>query len=257
LLAGLQAEGETVYEEPVRSRDHTERLLRAMGAKLEENGAALRLSQLAKDLTPLSLRVPSDFSAAAFWLVAAVTHPNAELTLTGVGLNPSRCGLLDVLREMGADIVISEEREVAAEPVGDLRARSSKLRGVEVEGRTVVRLIDEVPVLAVAAALTEGRTTIREVAELRFKESDRVRLTVQELRRLGARINEEGDAVVIEGTGKLTGAICESHGDHRLAMALAVAGLLAEGRTIVGGAEATDISYPGFWQSLEEVEGRS
>ncbi len=257
LLAALQAEGETMYSEPARSRDHTERLLRAMGAGLREDGDVLRVSPLAKDLAPLSLRVPGDFSAAAFWLVAAVTHPNADLTLAGVGLNPTRCGLFDVLKEMGADIVISEGREVAGEPVGDVRARSSKLRGVEVEGRNVVRLIDEVPVLAVAAALAEGRTRIREVGELRFKESDRVRLTVLELRRLGAQINEDGDALVIQGTGKLAGAVCESHGDHRLAMALAVGGLVAKGETVVKGAEATDISYPGFWQSLQNVRGRS
>ncbi len=255
LLAALQAEDDTVYSEPTRSRDHTERLLGAMGAGLLGAGDVLRVSPLTKDLTPLSLRVPGDFSAAAFWLVAAVTHPNADLTLTGVGLNPTRCGLLEVLKEMGADIVVSERHEVAGEPVGDVRARSSNLCGVEVEGRNVVRLIDEVPVLAVAAAVAEGRTNISDVGELRFKESDRVRLTVLELRRLGAQINEDTDALVIEGTSKLTGAVCESHGDHRLAMALAVAGLVAEGETVVAGAEATDISYPGFWQSLENLRG--
>jgi 3-phosphoshikimate 1-carboxyvinyltransferase len=257
LLAGLQAESETVYEEPVRSRDHTERMLRAMGAGLTEEGNTLRLSPLAKDLAPLSLRVPGDFSAAAFWLVAAALHPDADLTLRGVGLNPTRSGLLDVLGEMGADIVVSEERIAGGEPVADLRARSGKLRGVEVDGPTVVRLIDEVPTLAVAAALAEGRTTVRDVGELRLKESDRVKLTVQELRRMGARIDEEGDALVIEGADRLTGAVCDSHGDHRLAMALAVAGVVAEGETVIRGAEATDVSYPGFWQALDSVKGTS
>jgi 3-phosphoshikimate 1-carboxyvinyltransferase len=257
LLAGLQAESETVYEEPVRSRDHTERMLRAMGAGLTEEGNALRLSPLAKDLAPLSLRVPGDFSAAAFWLVAAALHPDADLTLRGVGLNPTRSGLLDVLGEMGADIVVSEERIAGGEPVADLRARSGKLRGVEVDGPTVVRLIDEVPTLAVAAALAEGRTTVRDVGELRLKESDRVKLTVQELRRMGTRIDEEGDALVIEGADRLTGAVCDSHGDHRLAMALAVAGVVAEGETVIRGAEATDVSYPGFWQALDSVKGTS
>jgi len=257
LLAGLQAEGETLYEEPVRSRDHTERMLRAMGAGLREENNALRLSPLAKDLAPLSLRVPGDFSAAAFWLVAAALHPDADLTLRGVGLNPTRSGLLDVLKEMGADIVVSEERVVGGEPVADLRARSGKLKGIEVDGPTVVRLIDEVPVLAVAASLAEGRTTVRDVGELRLKESDRVKLLVHELRRMGARIDEEGDALVIEGTDRFTGAVCDSHGDHRLAMALAVAGVVAEGETVIRGAEATDVSYPCFWQALDSVKGTS
>ena len=257
LLAGLQAEGETLYEEPVQSRDHTERMLRAMGAGLREENNALRLSPLAKDLAPLSLRVPGDFSAAAFWLVAAALHPDADLTLRGVGLNPTRSGLLDVLKEMGADIVVSEERIVGGEPVADLRARSGKLKGIEVDGPTVVRLIDEVPVLAVAASLAEGRTTVRDVGELRLKESDRVKLLVHELRRMGARIDEEGDALVIEGTDRFTGAVCDSHGDHRLAMALAVAGVVAEGETVIRGAEASDVSYPGFWQVLDSVKGTS
>ena len=257
LLAGLQAEGETLYEEPVRSRDHTERMLRAMGAGLREENNALRLSPLAKDLAPLSLRVPGDFSAAAFWLVAAALHPDADLTLRGVGLNPTRSGLLDVLKEMGADIVVSEERIVGGEPVADLRARSGKLRGVKVDGPAVVRLIDEVPVLAVAASLAEGRTMVRDVGELRLKESDRVKLLVHELRRMGARIDEEGDALVIEGTDRFTGAVCDSHGDHRLAMALAVAGVVAEGETVIRGAEASDVSYPGFWQVLDSVKGTS
>jgi 3-phosphoshikimate 1-carboxyvinyltransferase len=254
LLAGLQAEGETLYEEPARSRDHTERMLRAMGAGLKEEDGVLRLSPLEADLAPLSLRVPGDFSAAAFWLVAAALHPDADLTLPGVGLNPSRTGLLDVLREMGADIVVSEERLLGGEAVGDLRARSSRLRGVSLEGPAVVRLIDEVPVLAVAAALADGRTVIRDVGELRLKESDRVRLTAQELRRMGAHIAEEGNALVIEGAGRLTGAACDSHGDHRLAMALAVAGLVAAGETSIRDADAADISYPGFWQDVDSVK---
>jgi 3-phosphoshikimate 1-carboxyvinyltransferase len=201
----------------------------------------------------LDLSIPGDFSVAAFWLVAALLHPNAEATLQGVGLNPTRTGLLDVLREMGADITKSGERMEGGEPVADLRVRSSKLRGVKVGGETVVRLIDEVPVLAVAAALAEGRTELRDLGELRVKESDRVGLTVQELRRIGASIEAEGDALVIEGRESLKGAACDSHGDHRLAMALAVAGLLAEGETVIENAQATEVSYPGFWRDLEAL----
>jgi len=250
LLAGLQAEGETLFEEPIQSRDHTERMLLAMGAVLKEEGRAVRLSP-PNDLSPLNLRIPGDFSAAAFWLVAAALHPDADIALPGMGVNPTRTGLLDVLTQMGAQISITNERLEGAEPVADLRMRSSRLKGVIVEGAQVVRLIDEVPVLAVAAAMAEGRTIIREVAELRLKESDRVKLTIQELRRFGAHIDEEGDALVIDGAGRLTGATCDSHGDHRLAMALAVAGLVAEGKTTITAAEATNISYPGFWQDLE------
>jgi 3-phosphoshikimate 1-carboxyvinyltransferase len=257
LLAGLQADGATLFREPERSRDHTERMLRAMGADLTEEGDGLRLQPIERDLTPLDMRVPGDFSAAAFWLVAAVLHPNAEVTLRDVGVNQTRTGLLDVLREMGADVSRSDERTVGGEPVADLVARSSNLKGVAVEGPAVVRLIDEVPVLAVAAALAEGRTVLRDLGELRGKESDRVGLTVRELRRLGATIEEEGDSLVIEGRGKLQGAACDSHGDHRLAMALAVAGLVAEGETVIENAEATEVSYPGFWRDLEALSDRS
>jgi 3-phosphoshikimate 1-carboxyvinyltransferase len=231
-------------------------MLTAMGASLEEGElGSLRLLPLERDLAPLNVRVSGDFSAAAFWLVAAALHPDAALTLKGVGLNPTRTGLFDVLMEMGANIDIEEERTRAGEPAADIMVRSTRLRGVTVDGSTLVRLIDEVPVLALAAALAEGRTVLHDVGELRVKESDRVKLTVQELRRLGARIDEEGEALVIEGTGRLTGAVCDSHGDHRLAMALGVAGLVAEGETVIKGAEATDVSYPGFWHDLDTLAG--
>jgi 3-phosphoshikimate 1-carboxyvinyltransferase len=250
LLAGLQAEGETVYEEPVRSRDHTERMLRAMGIDLKEQGNVLRLSPPEHPLAPLNLQIPGDFSAAAFWLVAAVLHPNATLTLKDVDYNPTRRGLVDVLNQMGADIAVRADRMIGGEPVVDLTARSSRLRGVEVEGAKVVTLIDEVPVLAVAASVAEDQTVIRDAGELRLKESDRLALTALELGRMGAQIREEADTLVIEGTHRLTGAAVESHGDHRLA-------IIAEGETVVQNAEATDISYPGFWKTLESIQGMS
>jgi 3-phosphoshikimate 1-carboxyvinyltransferase len=230
-------------------------MLRAMGVDLSEEDSALRLSPPARDLAPLSLRVPGDFSAAAFWLVGASLHPDAEVTLRGVGMNPTRTGLLDALREMGADIEVGEERTRGGEPVADLTVRSSRLKGTSIGGALVVRLIDEVPVLAVAAALAQGRTTISGLGELRVKESDRVGLTAQELRRLGAHIDENDDTLVIDGEDKLRGAVCDSHGDHRLAMTLAVAGLAAEGMTVVRNAEATDVSYPAFWRDLESIAG--
>jgi len=253
ILAGLYADGETLLEEPAPSRDHTERMLRAMGAAIVAGEGGQRVSPLTGELTPLSLRVPGDISAAAFWMVAAAAHPDAELRLTGVGVNPSRSGIIDALRAMGARIAIEEEQTWGCEPVADIVVHSSRLRGTVIEGAFIPRLIDEVPALAVAACLAEGETLVRDAAELRVKESDRIRATASELRRLGAHIQESPDGMVIHGVGGLRGASCGSHGDHRLAMALAVAGLLATGETTVRGAEAVAISYSSFWNDLHRV----
>jgi 3-phosphoshikimate 1-carboxyvinyltransferase len=254
ILASLYAEGETVLEEPLPSRDHTERMLRAMGATIECGEGGLKISPLTGELAPLTLRVPGDVSAAAFWMVAAAAHPDAELHLTGVGVNPSRLGIIEALRAMGAQIAVEEERMWGCEPVADIVVRSSSLRGTVIEGALVPRLIDEVPALAVAACLAEGETIIRDASELRVKESDRIRATAAELRRLGARIEELPDGMVIRGVGGLRGAACGSHGDHRLAMALAVAGLLADGETTVRRAESVAVSYPNFWKDLDNVK---
>lgn len=250
LLAGLFAGGETVVEEPVPTRDHTERMLRAMGARLSREEGLVRVEPLARELSPLDLRVPGDISAAAFWMVAAALHPDAELHLPGVGVNPTRSGIIDVLRDMGADLEVAEEREQGGEPVADITVRSSRLAPAEVSGDLVPRLIDEIPVLAVAAALTPGRTFIRDAAELRVKESDRIATTCRELGRLGARVEELPDGLAIDGVPSLSGARCQSHGDHRLAMALGVAGLLARGETVIAGAGAAEVSYPAFWSDL-------
>ena len=252
-LAGLYAEGETVLEEPTPSRDHTERMLRAMGAPIAVGESGLRVSPLAGELNPLAMRVPGDISSAAFWMVAAVAHPDAELRLSGVGVNPSRSGIIDALRAMGARIAVEEERTWGCEPVADIIVRSSRLQGTVIEGALIPRLIDEVPALAVAACFAEGETVIRDAGELRIKESDRIRATARELRRLGAQIEELPEGMVIHGVGRLRGALCGSHGDHRLAMALAVAGLLAAGETTVRGTEAVAISYSGFWDDLDSV----
>ncbi|OGO53230.1 MAG: 3-phosphoshikimate 1-carboxyvinyltransferase [Chloroflexi bacterium RBG_16_68_14] len=254
LLAGLFAEGETVVEEPVATRDHTERLLIAMGADLRREGPGLRLRP-PSSLSSLDLEVPGDLSAAAFWLVAGTVHPEAEIVLPAVGVNPTRTGLLDVLAMMGATIDVGEQRMVGEEPVADITVRSSSLRGVEVAGELLPRLIDEVPALAVAAAFAEGRTVVRDAAELRVKESDRIAALTAQLRRLGATIEEQPDGFVIEGGRGLQGARVTGGGDHRLTMALAVAGLLAEGETTVEDGDAVAISYPGFWQDLERVGG--
>jgi 3-phosphoshikimate 1-carboxyvinyltransferase len=255
LLAGLFAQGKTSVEEPAPTRDHTERMLRAMGARLCTEAGVLTIEPLEGDLAPLDLRVSGDISAAAFWMVAAVLHPDAEIHLPGVGVNPTRSGIIDVLRTMGADLEVAEEREQGGEPVADVTVRSSRLAPAEVGGDLIPRLIDEIPVLAVAAALTPGRTVIRDAGELRVKESDRIATTCCELRRFGARVEELPDGLAIEGVQCLSGARCRSHGDHRLAMALGVAGLLAQGETVIEGAEAAEVSYPGFWKDLAGLAG--
>ena len=252
LLAGLTADGETRLREPARSRDHTERLLAAMGARLAVDGLVVRLAGRAT-LEARDVAVPGDISSAAFWLVAAALHPRAEITLRGVGLNPTRAGVLEVLRAMGARLNVEGVREEAGEPVGDLTVRSSSLKGLDIGGDLIPRLIDELPVLAVAAAFASGTTTVRDAAELRVKETDRIGALAGELRRFGVRIEERADGFRIEGGAPLLGSSCHSHGDHRLAMALAVAGLVADGETVIEGAGAVDVSYPGFWDDLEAV----
>ncbi len=254
LLAGLYAEGETIVEEPATSRDHSERMLGAMGADIGGEGGVARIRP-GRRLTPLSMRVPNDISAAAFWMVAASVHPDAELRLTGVGLNPTRSGVIDVLRAMGADLAIEEERTVAGEPVGDIVVRSARLEGTEIGGELLLRAIDEAPVLAVAAAFAHGATEIRDEAqELRVKESDRIATVVSNLLALGADVQERADGMRIEGAAGLRGGgTVQSFGDHRLAMAMAIAGLAATEAVTVDGADAVGVSYPGFWDDLERL----
>jgi 3-phosphoshikimate 1-carboxyvinyltransferase len=253
LLAGLYAEGDTVVEEPALSRDHTERMLDAMGARIGRDGPAVRLAPGAP-LRALSLRVPNDISAAAFWIVAACAHPDAEVRLTGVGVNPTRTGIVDALRDMGADVTLEEERTVGGEPVADIVARSSRLEGTRVAGDMVPRLLDEVPVLAVAAAVAAGATEIADAQELVVKESDRIATTASQLAALGANVAPRADGMRVEG-GRLRGGGVRSFGDHRLAMALGIAGLLADAPVEIDEAEAVSVSYPAFWDDLERLSG--
>ena len=254
LIAGLYADGETTVVQPAESRDHTERMMAAMGADIEKDG--LRITVRPSELKSLDIRVPSDISGAAFWLVAGAAHPNARVTVKSVGINPSRTGVLDVLREMGANIRLENVREDGNEASADLVAESSDLRGIEIGGDIIPRVIDELPVLAMAASQASGRTVIRDAAELRVKESDRITATAQGLDALGATIREVEDGMIIEGGSKLTGAEVFSHGDHRIAMSMAVAGLVADGETYIGDAEAADVSYPSFWETLEGLRSR-
>jgi 3-phosphoshikimate 1-carboxyvinyltransferase len=254
LIAGLYAYGETTVVQPAESRDHTERMMAAMGADIEKDG--LRITVRPSELESIDIQVPSDISGAAFWLVAGAAHPNARVTVKSVGINPSRTGVLDVLREMGANIRLENVREDGNEPSADLIAESSDLRGIEIGGDIIPRVIDELPVLAMAASQASGRTVIRDAAELRVKESDRISATAEGLDALGATIREVEDGMIIEGGSKLTGAEVVSHGDHRIAMSMAVAGLVADGETYIGDSEAADVSYPSFWETLEGLRSR-
>jgi len=256
LLAGLYAEGETTVEEPGPTRDHTERMLKAMGAGIDfGEGPVIRIRPLARELTPLSLRVPGDISSAAAWLVLAAAHPDAEIRLMGVGVNPTRTGILDCLGLMGADVRLDSEKYWGPEPVTNIVVRSSQLRGAKIEGDLVPRAIDELPLVALAGCFADGETVIRDAGELRVKESNRIRTTVDGLRAMGANVEETDDGLRVWGPQILRGAMVSSNGDHRLAMMLAVAGALAEGKTVVRAAESVAVSYPGFWHDLDELCG--
>jgi 3-phosphoshikimate 1-carboxyvinyltransferase len=262
LLAALAADGPTTVVEPAATRDHTERMLAARGARVESTaapggGVEVTLRPPAGDLAPIDVTVPGDISGAAFWLVAAVLHPDAELALTGVGVNPTRTGILDVLAAMGAEIELLEERESGGEPVADLHVRSSTLRGTRVDGALALRAIDELPLVALAGALAEGETVIADAAELRVKESDRIAATAQILSAFGVEVEERPDGLRVQGGAMLRGARVDAHGDHRLAMLAAVAGLLATGETVIEGAEAASVSYPAFWEELERLQPSS
>ena len=251
MLSALSADGETVIHQPALSRDHTERMVTAMGASIEENGLTLHVKP--GSLNAVDIAVPGDISSAAFWIVAGLCHPDSGVLVKGVGLNPSRTGIVDALHAMGAgnSLQLLNERTEGGEPVADVLATPGELHGTEIAGDMIPRILDEVPILAVAACFARGETVIRDAAELRVKESDRIATTVEELSRLGADIEARDDGMVIRGTGRLKGAACRSHGDHRLAMSMAVCGLLADGEVEVHGSSDAAVSYPGFWEDLE------
>jgi 3-phosphoshikimate 1-carboxyvinyltransferase len=259
LLAALRAEGRTTVREAIATRDHTERMLRARGVEVERaegpGGGVAWTVEGGTAVQPLAEHVPGDPSAAAFWLVAATIHPDAELTLCDVGVNPNRRAIIDLLRAMGASIDEDTTRadDGVGEPRADLTVRSSELEAIDLGPGDVAAAIDEIPILCLAAACASGTTTIRGAGELRHKESDRLAGIVAGLSALGARIEVEGDNLRIEGGGALRGATTDSLDDHRLAMTFAIAGLVAHGRSIVGRSASVDISYPGFFDDLERV----
>ena len=253
LLAGLNADGPLTVEEPEASRDHTERLLARFGARVEQDGRRVTVHPGPK-LSGQSVRVPGDFSSAAFFLVAGCLVPESYLTLPEVGVNPTRTALLDVLEAMGAEVRLVE-RVDESEPTATLTARTSRLRGTRVGGALVPRLIDELPVLAVAAAVAEGVTEVSDARELRVKESDRILTLASELAKMGVRIEEREDGFRIRGGYPLTGARVQSYGDHRIAMALMVAGLLASGQTVVEDTACVATSFPEFVPMLQALTG--
>lgn len=252
ILASLFADGCSAITEPSASRDHTERMLVHMGVPVRKEGNTVIVHPVPR-LSARDIHVPGDISSAAFFIVAALITPESDLTIENVGVNPGRTGILDALTAMGARIDVFPGAESAGEPTATVRVRSSRLEATEIGGAVIPRMIDEIPVFAVAAALAEGRTVIRDAAELKVKESDRLSTTARELRRLGAVIEETSDGLIISGVGELKGARCRSHGDHRIAMAAAVAGLAARDVTTIDGAEAIDISFPGFARVLNAV----
>jgi 3-phosphoshikimate 1-carboxyvinyltransferase len=256
ILAALTAEGPTTVIEPVQSRDHTERMLRAFGADLSVGGAG----DTEVTITPgATLRgqnvvVPGDISSAAFWLVAGAITPGAELTVENVGLNPSRTGILDVLKQMGARIEVLNSRDVAGEPVGDLHVSHGPLQAFTIGADLIPRLVDEIPVLAVAACCAEGTSRVSGAEELRVKETDRLAVMARQLGAMGARIEEFTDGMAIEGGVQLQGAEVDSETDHRVAMSLAVAAQIASSPTTLHRSEAAAVSYPSFWDDLQRLQ---
>ncbi|MEZ5078495.1 MAG: 3-phosphoshikimate 1-carboxyvinyltransferase [Solirubrobacterales bacterium] len=254
LLAGLLAAGETRVVEPLPSRDHTERMLAAAGATVERDGGGVTIHP-AERLEPGPITVPADLSSAAFVLVAATLVAGSEVVLLEVGVNPTRTGVLTILERMGAAIEVEERREEGGEPIAALRVRPAALRGTEVGGAEIPLAIDELPLLALAACFAEGTTTIRDAAELRRKESDRIETVTTALGALGGRVEPTPDGMAIEGCGGLRGGAIESHGDHRIAMLGAVAGLASREGVEVRGMDAAAVSYPGFAADLAALRG--
>ncbi|WP_054743156.1 3-phosphoshikimate 1-carboxyvinyltransferase [Cellulosilyticum ruminicola] len=252
LLAGLYADSPTTVNEPFVSRDHTERMLEALGATLVREGTKVTIMPC-NELHAIPIVVPGDISSAAFFMVAGLIVPGSDLIINNVGINPTRRGILDVLLEMGGDITLLNECIVGGEPVCDMRVRYSKLHGTTVGGSVIPTLIDEIPVLAVAALFASGTTVIKDAKELRIKESDRIEAMTTELHKMGAKITPQEDGFIIEGDNTLHGATLETYHDHRIAMSLAIASLLASSPSTLLNSEIVSISFPNFFELLETL----
>lgn len=253
MLAALNADSETLLSEPQKTRDHSERMLTAMGADIAINGQEIKIKP-GKELQAMEFLVPGDISSAAFFMVAASIIPGSELLIRNVGVNPSRAGIIEILNKMGARIKLENERTISGEAVADIIVKHSPLRAVNIDGAVIPRLIDEIPILAVAMALAEGKSTVRGAAELRVKETDRIAAISTELAKMGADIREQPDGFVINGKpDSLQGARVVSKGDHRIAMSLAVAALASKGESVIGDSEVVNISFPRFWDLLNTI----
>ncbi|WP_432821461.1 3-phosphoshikimate 1-carboxyvinyltransferase [Trichloromonas sp.] len=252
LLAGLYADGDTTVREPHLSRDHSERMLRYFGADVRPFEGGVTVAAQPK-LEGREVFVPGDISSAAFYMVAALIVPGAELLIRNVGVNPTRSGIIDILQQMGGSLELLNQRELSGEPVADILVRSSALKGIEIGGAVVPRAIDEFPVVSVAASFAEGTTTIRDARELRVKETDRIAAMVSELSALGGKVEARDDGMVIQGVEGLAGGKVKSHGDHRIAMSMAIAALRAKGEVCIDDTACTATSFPDFWSLLDQV----
>ncbi|MGP4082819.1 3-phosphoshikimate 1-carboxyvinyltransferase [Pseudalkalibacillus sp. R45] len=252
LLAGLQADGTTTLTEPHHSRDHTERMLRAFGCEVEVNDLTVSLKGK-QPLVSTHIEVPGDISSAAFYLVAGAIVPNSEITIKNVGINPTRTGILDVLEKMGADITITNQNTQTSEPSADIQIKTSSLNGIEISGELIPRLIDEIPIIALAATQADSTTVIKDAAELKVKETNRIDTVVNELKKLGAQIEATDDGMIIHGKTELSGGTVDSHGDHRIGMMLAIASCIANGETVLENSGSVNVSYPSFFEQLEQL----
>ncbi len=252
LLAGLYADGETTIIEPYKSRDHTERLFRYLGADLKIKQNKITVSP-DMNLNAKNLVIPGDISSAAFFMVAGAMVKNSQITLKNVGINPTRTGILEVLSKMGARFEIVNQKFQNNEPSADIIIYSSQLKGIDISGSIIPRIIDEIPIIAVAATQAKGQTVIRDAQELRYKETDRIRAVVENLKNMGVQVKELPDGLVIEGEQNLIGSKISSYDDHRIAMAFAIAALSATGETMIDNADCVNISYPGFFEQLENL----
>jgi 3-phosphoshikimate 1-carboxyvinyltransferase len=253
LLAGLYADGETEIIEPAKSRDHTERMLPAFGAEIKVDGLRVRIKG-GTELKGTEVYVPGDFSSAAFFIIGALLIKGSDITIKGVGINPTRTGLINILNKMGAEIEISNVRNLSGEPVADIHCKGgADLKAINITKEKIPALIDEFPILCVAATQAVGITTIRGAEELRLKESDRIKSMATELRKMGAEIEEFEDGLSIMGKGRLEGAVIESYRDHRIAMSMSIAALIADGTTTINGISTVNISFPGFFEILRRL----
>ncbi|MRH42408.1 3-phosphoshikimate 1-carboxyvinyltransferase [Aquibacillus halophilus] len=252
LLAGLLAEGITEVTERTTTRDHTENMLLAFGGRVTKEQDKISIKGKQR-LEGTSIQVPGDISSAAFFLVAAAISKGSNLTINNVGLNPTRTGIIDVLKKMGADITIVEEKLIGGEPIGSISIKSSSLKGTVIEGDIIPRMIDEIPIIALLASQAEGETIIRDAEELRYKETDRIESVVKTMQAFGVKIEGTSDGMIIAGESSLQGAEVDSYGDHRIGMMIAVASLIANGPVTLENAECIAVSYPKFFSDLEEI----